>query len=180
MEFSHTTIQSRCQTALQLVKEYQDSPFGFWVAVGKLESWANDDFPPIPSVSISRIPDVHGLIYVSTCVNVYSNAQGIIVTENQNYEPVNSTDVNVVSSYKANKVYIEALLNPSDFPASSSYRAKGLCKNVTFTSNPSSLIPGTFVPINNVSSYFLDWVSLHSPIECIPGTTHVIQIIKEF
>jgi hypothetical protein len=180
MEFNTTSIQSKCKSASLFVNSYLSQQYRYWIGIGKSTPWLNEDLPPVPSISITTIPNIIGFVYVNTCTSVYPNSTGVIATARQNYVPVTNNDPSVLAGYKANLVYIEAILLPGALESGSSYRTKGLCTNINFITPPSSLTSGTFVPASNVSSYYLDWISLHSPINAPTSSNHVIQIIKEF
>ena len=180
MEFNITSMQSKCKSASSFVSSYISQQYGYWIGIGQSNPWLNDDLPPIPSIAITTIPNVIGFVYVDTCVSIYPNSTGSIVTATQNYVPITNTDPSVLAGYKANLVYIEAILTPGSLASGSTYRVKGLCTSITFSTPPGSLTSGTFVPSSNVTSYYLDWISLHSPVDAPSSSNHVIQIIKEF
>jgi hypothetical protein len=163
------------------VQKYQAAPRSFWVALAKPTSWYDDNNPPYLGVSFYQLPEVIGFVFVHSCVCVYSDSNGALITPNGQFSAVTSNDPAALSSAKANKVYFEALLNASSTPTNSSYRMRGLCTDVVYDAsaapNPAA---GTFISAGAVSYYFLDWVSTLEPITNDGTTDQVIQIVREF
>ena len=180
-ERSVTTLQSRCRLAASYVQRYNLNPSSFWIAIGKLTSWPDDNNPPYPGLTLTRLPELHAFCYVHTCVSVYANSNGSIITPKGNYSPITSTDYDALASAKANKVYFEAFITPDVMATNAAYRYKGLCTDVLYTfsaaPNPTS---GTHISESAVQSYFLDRSSFHSPVINDGTTTQVIQIVREF
>lgn len=180
--YSATTLQSRCQSAADYVRRYRESIYGYWIVIGKTTPWLSEDNPPLPSISVNRLPEAYGFWYVHSCTSVYSDSEGLIVTPKESYTQVLETEASFLASAKANKVYLESKINVADLPTNFSYRMHGLCTEMEFFSPPtvSSLAPGLFVPLNNVSSYLLDWVSVHTPVIADQTNAHILQLVREF
>lgn len=172
-----TTFQSRCRLAATYVERYLANPGSIWIAIGKTTAWVDENNPPLPSLTANRVPELHGLVYVHTCKSVYTNPEGNLITPSGNFTAVNSTNPDVLASAKANKVFFEGHLKPGLLTGS--YRVQALCTDVVFNTDLPTLLPGVFMPASSVSYYFLDWISLRTPIASDATSTQVIQLIRE-
>jgi len=179
-EYSATTFQARCRLAASYVDRYLADPKSYWVAIGKASPWLDENNPPYPAITVNRVPELIGFVYVHTCKSVYETDIGIIKTLDKNYELVNSTNPNLLASAKANKLYFEAILPPEATPLSSTYRIKALCTNVVFANTPNIVGPELFISGSEVLDYFVDWIVHHKAVENDGQTNQVVQIIREF
>jgi len=150
----------------------------FWIAVGKTQPWINEDLPPLPSPSLTLLPECYGFIYVHKTTLCSRDITGEIIVDNAIYKSVTSNDLSILVNAKSTYLYLEATLPQASLPAS--YRALGLCNNLTFTNQPTPLVEGTYVGFNNVLSYQLEWVSTFEKIEPNPLINHTIQLIRSF
>lgn len=176
-----TTYQARCRLAASYVERYAANPGTFWMAIAKPTSWYNDSDPPYVGITITELPEVIGFCYVHTCINVYADSAGSLVTPNGKFTSIANTDPEALSSAKANKVYFESILDPSSTATGSTYRMKGLCTDVIYdhSAAPNPTV-GTYIPASAVSYYFLDWISTHTPVTNDGVSNQVIQVVREF
>lgn len=176
-----TTFQSRCKDAARYVDQYKAEPNSYWIAIGKPSSWADDSNPPYPALTVNRVPELIGFVYIHTCSCIYPAEDGIININDQTFAALSTTNPSLLASAKANRVYFEGLLLPGSIPVDSSYRIQALCTDVLFNSTPpSTLGAGLFLPASAIAQYFVDWVSYFEPVTNDGQTQQVIQIIKEF
>lgn len=178
---SVSTYIGRAKRAKEYADQYLSSPLGFWVAIGKTTSWPVEDSPPLPAEYLSKMPECYGFWYVHKCELVYQAVTGSITTVDGKYEVLQDrSSIAAIAAAKSTRVYIEALINPSDLDVDIKYRSIGLCTQLTLTGVPPTLEPGAFVLASQVSSYFLDWVATFKAVSREPNTDHTIQIIREF
>jgi hypothetical protein len=177
-----TTIQARCRTASDFVKRYYSSPTGYWVAIGKTSAWPDDNSPPYPPPSVNQIPEILGFWYVHTCALVYPDASGLIYTASGRFTSIDyQSSYNSLVSAKANTVFLETVIRSTNITPGSSYRIRALCSDLNIVGiNLPNLGPGVFVAPANVTSYFVERISVHSPVTFTGNSDHVIQMIREY
>jgi hypothetical protein len=180
MSFSSTTLIERVRLAKSYVDLYNSEPNGFWVALGRSQPWPNESMPPLPLSTSSKVPGAFLFVYVHSCLSVYDNENGSIVTEDRNLSYSLETDLNSLTSLKANKVYFEALINKDFSSTPFSYRVSGLCFNVVTTNPINNLGPGYTLQPNQVESYYTSWIKTSPPINVSPSSSKVIQLVREF
>ena len=172
-----TTLIEKVRLAKSYVDSYKANN-GYWIALGKNSPWPDEARPPLPSISLSKIPTAFLFVYVHTCLTVYDDDDGIISTRNRKFSYIEADDLKTLATAKANKVYFEAII-PKNTVASS-YRIMALCSGLTSTEPLTNLGAGFMLSNDQVIDYYTSWVEMTSPVVISTQSNHVIQIIREF
>lgn len=152
---------------------------GFWLALGKTTPWPNDQLPPAPARSLTRLPEVYSFHWIDQCVSVFPDEAGQISTFEGNYRQTNTYDPLVLAASKANYIYNSAFIPSGALIGGLTFRMAGICTNVEFFT-PVEKVQGAVVLAAQVKSYDLDWVASFAPITSDSLININYQILREF
>lgn len=175
---STETNFSKIQRALNYYSYATSNNNHFWIAIGKTNPWPNEELPPLPSPSLSILPECYGFVYVHRIQLCAKDPLGDILVKDGSFKAVESLSLPILINAKAFNIYFEASFLQEYLP--SSYRALGLCCNLEFFSTPPILQEGAFVPFNAVSKYNMEWVYTFKKVVPTPLSTNTLQLMRNF
>jgi len=167
MSSSIVTSASKTEIANIIVNQYQ-----YWLALGKILPWVDEDNPPTPSPNLRELPEVYGFCFVHNQRLVYPDRKGLIKTLKGNYAPA-------LDGRPATSIYYEAALLPNTVDRVLNYRALALCYRLSFNATPGVINYGTFVKAADVDSYVMDTVITFKAASGNFNQTQLIQIVKD-
>jgi len=174
---------SSVNTVLSSIKKLlsESATNTYWFILAKPTSWANEEFPPIPSANFLYLPEATHFVYSHLNKLVYPNLNGEVYTKKGKFSYIdNSTKPSILTKLGAVYLLNKATLRNYNFPSGFSYRSLGLATNVKFKSSVESikLTEGTIIEASNVLSYDLEWVACFKKIEPQIYQEHSLEIMR--
>lgn len=165
--------------SINIAKSYIDKEI--WVALGGgTLTWADNQNPPYPSLSINKFNDLIGLLYIDVKRLVSKDPTGAIKTQDGSYTYADSfLSTEDLINRQAYYLYVEATVQPESSLDGQRITLLGLAENVVFKSGTTNIRKKyLYINAEDVLDYNLSLVS--TVPELIITSEQKFQFIRRF